>query len=115
MTSKKKQHVVTWQDVDYLDQIKEAGGNGLIALSRCMEFGLPEADIKVTRFVIKAPPAPGQEYFVIVSALVGGEPCVGFGSGLDVTSALVSTTNRITNGSMKWRPDEYAKERVTPG
>ncbi len=76
-----------------------------------MEYGLPEADVLVTRVSVRAPDVPGGEYFVVVNAVVEGQRSVGFGSGMDVISALGGTVARITNGTMKWREDDYAQKR----
>lgn len=111
MSKQKRKPEPTWQDLSLIEQIKEKGGSALILVSRYMEYGTGDPALFITKITIKAPKNQNDDYFVIVNAVCGGEHLVAFGSGQDATGAISATMNRIANGSIKWREDEFAVRR----
>ena len=53
-----------------------------------------------------------EDVFVVVKADSEGGPVVAFGGGMTLGEALRSTLERMYNGSIKWKADEYA-DRAT--
>lgn len=59
---------------------------------------------------LKAPPEEEGEWFVIVRAVVQGDPFVGFHSAYSAGDALRGAVNRVLNGTMKWKADDYGSK-----
>ena len=82
---------------------------GVKYLDRVMAEGRG-ADVEVTAWRIRAPRDENDDYMVVVTAIgVDGEALVGFHSGVSLAETIAGMCNRVRNGSMRWRPDEYAK------
>jgi len=58
------------------------------------------------------PPKPGSAEFLLVirGEDAEGGPLVAFHSATDLSSALEGLAERLRNGSLQWRVDEYAKK-----
>ena len=67
-------------------------------------------DVDVSGVKIKLGGADGMESLVIVTGRNGdGLPVVAFHSALGGLDALAGALNRLANGGLKWKEDEYAK------
>lgn len=64
-------------------------------------------EFEFRKLVLKASEAEGEEFFVVMTAWVEGEPKVAFGSGTTVMGALNNVIVRVLNGSIKWKDDQY--------
>lgn len=63
--------------------------------------------IKAIRFMAKGG-ATG-EWLAVITAVGEGGAVVAFHSGEGLTQVIEGTMNRLNNGSLKWKADEYAK------
>lgn len=67
-----------------------------------------DRDQRIVKVVIKGPEYYGGEFFSIVAADGdNGEPLVAFHTAESLAGVLVGLGNRVRNGSLKWRADEY--------
>jgi hypothetical protein len=90
---------------EYFYQVGLAVGE----LGRALE-GYREISVQLTGFSVRGPRDRGDEFLVVVRGTdEEGMPVVGFSSALDLGEALRGVVSRLDNGSMKWRPDEYAR------
>lgn len=65
-----------------------------------------EFHLKAIRF--KAPEHPGGEWLGIVTMLNSDGDMIGFHRGDSLTDVVKGLFNRLNNGNMKWKEDEYA-------
>jgi len=67
-----------------------------------------DSDQRVLKVVIKAPQWYGGEYFAVVTADGDdGAPVVAFHTAESLVGLLTGLGNRLRNGSLKWRADEF--------
>lgn len=66
-----------------------------------------ERGVDLRSFTVRPPKEDGGEWLVVARIRKEGEPMVGFTSGGDPAGALQTALNRMYNGSMDWRRDEY--------
>ena len=64
--------------------------------------------VNLRQLRIKAPAQIGGEWFAVVTAYLEDAPVVAFHSGSSFVSTIEGVCNRINNGSLKWKDDEYA-------
>ncbi len=64
------------------------------------------ARMKALRF--KCPDGPHGEWLCVATAQIDGVDLVCFTSGASFDDVLRNVGNRLANGSMKWKDDEYA-------
>ena len=88
-------------------QLAERAGTVLITADRHLDT-LLDKGVDVTAMRIKMPVEEGNDYFVIVQARVEGVASVGFHGSDTFAEAVVGALNRLYNGSISWREDEYA-------
>jgi len=69
---------------------------------------LDEANIMIASVRVKVPLGDEVDYLIIVRARQEGRGVVGFHAGTTLRETLVGTIARLSNGSMKWKDDEYA-------
>lgn len=66
--------------------------------------------VQLTGFRVRAPTEENAEYLLVVwGDDHEGAPVVGFHGSTDLLELFVGGLNRIRNGTMKWRPDEYKR------
>lgn len=59
---------------------------------------------------IRFPSPEGGEFLIVLRAFdPDGTPVVAFHSALELQEALGGLETRLDNGSLRWRPDEYAR------
>lgn len=87
------------------------GGKSLDDLGLAME-GHRRYSVDVTGFSVKAPVGSGGDFLITVRGFdEEGAPVVGFHGSVDLLDAICGAQNRVQNGTMKWKPDEWAKGR----
>lgn len=69
-----------------------------------------EAGYDLLSLTVRLPQSEGGEYLVILRANVEGVGMVGFSSGATLASALETLVNRMSNGSLNFQEDRYAKK-----
>lgn len=66
--------------------------------------------IELTGMSFRPPQAPNGEWLIVVRGLDDdGAPVVAFHSDVHLDTAVVGLQNRLTNRSLRWREDEYAR------
>lgn len=63
--------------------------------------------VEILAIRFKAPGHPMGEWLAVVSASIEDERVVAFHKADDFSECLKGVLNRINNGSIKWRSDEY--------
>jgi len=63
--------------------------------------------IKAFRLVLKDPDL--DEWLVVITASTENGQIVAFHGGTSMIEAFTSALNRLVNGSLKWKEDEYAR------
>jgi len=64
--------------------------------------------VELTGMSLRAPNGERGEYLAVVRALDdAGAPIVAFHSAMFLADLLVGLTERLNNGSMRWRDDEF--------
>ena len=88
---------VRWEEIgNAVDEL------GLIAT------GYRNVGVQVQGFSIRIPAVQGGDFLITVRGLLDdGTPAVAFHGSPDFGEALRGLRNRIMNGSLKWRPDQY--------
>jgi len=87
----------------------EKGGRGLDYVSLAMT-GYRDLAVQVHGFSVKPPQAEGGEFLLVLRGLDGeGAPVVAFHSATELCEVFSGVANRLANGSLVWRPDQYAR------
>lgn len=69
--------------------------------------------VAVSGLSIRSPQVQGGDYLLTVRGTdEGGAPVVAFHGSPDLGEAFRGLHNRLMNGSLRWRPDEYAGKRA---
>lgn len=68
-----------------------------------------ENDVVVKRIAVSMPGGEREGYMGVVTADVAGVPCVAFHGGTSLGDALKGLMERLENGSIKWKTDQYRK------
>lgn len=64
--------------------------------------------VDVLAFSVRGPQAQGGDFLITVRGVdADGAPVVAFHGSPDLGEALRGLQNRLLNGSLRWRPDEY--------
>lgn len=59
---------------------------------------------------VRKPRDETEDFLITLRALTSeGQPVVAFSGGAFLEDAVVTLMNRLSNGSLKWRPDEYGR------
>lgn len=83
-------------------------GKAIIELGRACE-GYRNLAVQVIGFSIRGPQYRDGEYLVVARGLdEEGAPVVAFHSALDIGEVLRGLESRLRNGTLRWRPDEFA-------
>ena len=69
-----------------------------------------EDDVHIMGMTIRVPSGEGEDYLVTIRAFVGGDAKVAFHAGATIVEVLGGVMNRLTNNSLKWKDDKYAKK-----
>lgn len=84
-------------------------GEAVMNLSAIMQ-GYRATSIQVTGFTVRGPADRGGEFLITVRAIdEEGQPIVAFNSAVELDDALQGVYSRMMNGTLKWRPDQYAR------
>ena len=67
----------------------------------------PDTDKRFKLIKFKAPNLPGGEWLGIATIELEGQPYVGFHKADDFASCVQGMMNRINNGSIQWKEDQY--------
>lgn len=66
--------------------------------------------VDVTGLSIRGPRTETDGFFIVIRGTdEEGTPVVAFHDGATLEDALLGVHNRLSNGTFKWRVDEYAK------
>lgn len=90
-----------------LDRIISRTGNVVHQASFYMEHDFGGTK-KVKSIRLKGPSEPGGDWLVVVSVDIDGYAMVGFHRDISMQAALEGSLQRILNGGIKWKDDEYA-------
>lgn len=72
--------------------------------------GFRDLSVDVTGMSIRGPRHEGDEFLLVIRGLdEENRPVVAFNSAHHLDEAFISLQARLRNGSLKWRPDEFAK------
>ena len=72
--------------------------------------GHRNVSVGITGMSIRGPVEAGGDFLATVRGRdVGGAPVVSFHGDPDLGALFRGLHNRLMNGSLKWRPDEWAK------
>lgn len=82
-------------------------GVAISRLERWCSTDVPEG-VYVKSIRLRAPQNPEGEWLAVVSISTENGGKVGFHSAEDLTAVLSGLSNRLRNGSIKWKDDEYA-------
>jgi hypothetical protein len=97
-----------------LEDVVRRSGNAMALLDR-LAGGLEVHDVEVSGLKIRLGVTDQIETLVVVTAVgEDGTPLVGFNGSMVPSDALVGAINRVVNGQMKWRLDEYRSARPNP-
>lgn len=66
-----------------------------------------EAGTYIRKISLASPWEKSGEWFVVITKYEEGMPLVAFHSADTLQQAVVGLLNRLRNGSLKWRTDEY--------
>jgi len=69
-----------------------------------------ESEVELLRISVKVPTQQGEDYLAVVTAYENGSRVVGFHGAATFAECVEGCLNRLTNRSMKFRPDQYAAE-----
>ena len=72
---------------------------------------IQEARPTLTAIVIKCDPSDEQGVLVIAKGFLGNDWQVAFHRADTVSEAVAGLGNRLRNGTLKWRQDEYANDK----
>lgn len=67
----------------------------------------PETSVQLMGVSVRMAEHPGGEHMFVVKGRYKGERVVAFHGDPSILAGLTGLGNRIRNGSLKWRPDEY--------
>lgn len=86
-------------------------GRCLMNLGRAME-GYRQLSVSITGFSVRGPRTRGEEYLLVLKGLdENGTPVVSFLSGVSVDEVFRATEAKLSNGTLKWREDQFAGQR----
>jgi hypothetical protein len=93
----------------YTSKTFEAVGEAVESLGAAMQ-GYRSLSVDVTGFSIRGPRGRGDEFLVVVKGLdESGQPLVAFHSAMELGECLRGVEARISNGTLKWRSDEFVR------
>jgi hypothetical protein len=101
-------------DAEYLvfDQERQSRIGYLLGLlERDMQPKKAGQGIQVTELRIKGKGAENEEHLIIMKGEDDDGPLVAFHSAFEMGSALRGVLERLYNGTLKWRPDDWEVER----
>jgi len=84
-----------------------AHGTALARIDHLVAKGLA-GDIHITTIRLRAPSVEGGEWLAVVKATTENGNIVGFHGGTGLGDLVSGLANRLNNGSIKWKEDEYA-------
>lgn len=79
-----------------------------LILSESMFDRMDERGDDVTSMSVRFPTEESDDFLVTVRMITDTDKVVGFHGGASFHEALRGTLNRLANGTMKWRHDDYA-------
>lgn len=90
--------------------MRAAVGQSLVNLERAIER-LSGEDVHILSFTVTTPAAGRPDYLVVVRVEQGGERLVAFHNADTVWEALKGMADRIVNGTLKLKEDQYANSK----
>lgn len=91
-------------------ELTAAAGKALMELGFVMA-GTWDWSVAVTGFSVRAPQSPGGDFLITIRALDHeGGPVVAWHGSPELGNAIQGLHNRLRNGSLKWRADEWARK-----
>lgn len=84
-------------------------GRALEMLGSRMSGGF-NAGWEIMGLSVRKPRIEGEDFLITVRALTpDGQPVVAFSGGAFLDDAFVTLVNRIANGTLKWREDQFGR------
>jgi len=97
------------KEMDISNEAARKCGWAVMELSVHMQ-GYRDWPMRVTGMSIRGPRVEGDEFLITVRALdAEGAAFVGFHGAYDLQDAIRGVKERVQNGTMKWRVDEWVK------
>lgn len=97
-------------DGRYTEQAFADVGAAVGHLSAAME-GYRDLQVDITGLSIRGPRVRGDEFLMVVRGVDHeGLPLVAFHSAMSLGEVLRGGEARIANGTLKWKPDEFANK-----
>jgi hypothetical protein len=91
------------------DKRQRNEGRALMRLTYLMNEGLANG-WELMGLSVRKPREEGQDYLITLRALShDGQPVIAFSGGAGLGDAFVTLVNRLENGSLKWREDEFGR------
>lgn len=95
---------------DLLRELTARQGKAITRLGGYMERSLYRED-GLLSLRVRAPRDQGDDYLVVVRALdADGRPVVAFHGASTFVDALVGLSNRMANGTLKWKADRFSED-----
>ena len=89
------------------DRRKAKAGSAVMNLDRLTHPSW-SGEIEIVSFRLRLGQPGHEENLVVVQGVNGsGEPVVAFHSADEASDALVGAINRVLNGQLRWKADEY--------
>lgn len=86
--------------------VAERVGWTLMVADRRFEASADQG-LEIVSLRVRCPTEEKDDYMVVVKARGESGNIIGFGGGLTFAEAVASTLERLFNGSIKWKEDEY--------
>lgn len=96
----------TLQSQSAFDREVHKVGMRVLNIDRFIDKGVDDK-IVVRAIKFRAGNVPGAEWLVVITAYSPGGPIVAFHSGDGFRETLVGLASRLSNGSLKWKDDQY--------
>lgn len=94
---------------DVSSEAFDAAGLALAQIDRALQ-GYRDLAVQISGFSVRGPRGPGDEVFLVIRGEdEEGAPVVSFHSAFTLTEAIRGLDARLSNGTLKWRADEFER------
>lgn len=100
---------MTAKQNDFSAERQQRAGLALQQLDALAQ-GWRSVEYELLGLSIKCPRSEGDDYLVTVRALdAAGQPVVAFHGAYNLLELLIGVSNRISNGGLRWKVDEWGR------